>query len=257
MPAPINTFKRALADGQTLFGCWLSLADAGAAEIVGTTGFDWVLIDAEHAPNDIRSIRAQLSALQDSDSPALVRVPVGETWLIKQVLDVGAQTVMVPMVESADQARELVRACTYPPGGTRGVGTAAARATRFGATGDYVATADAQICLLVQVESRAGIAALDDILAVDGIDGVFIGPADLATDMGFKGDMNAPEVQETIRAALGRITAAGKAAGIMSLGDRTPAYLEAGARFVAVAIDVALLVRAARETAAKWIAKAP
>lgn len=253
MPAPINPFKRALADGQPSFGCWLSLADAGAAEIVGAAGFDWVLIDGEHAPNDIRSIRAQLSALGGSGSHTMVRVPVGETWLIKQVLDVGAQTVMVPMVESAEQARELVRACTYPPTGTRGVGAAAARATRFGATGDYVATADAQICLLLQVESRAGIAALDDILAVEGVDGVFIGPADLATDMGFRGDMDAPEVQETIRDALGRIAAAGKAPGIMSLGDRTPAYLDAGAQFIAVAIDVVLLVRAARETAAKWI----
>lgn len=252
MPAPINQFKRALATGKPQFGCWLSLADAGAAEIVGSTGFDWVLIDGEHAPNDIRSIRNQLIALQASDSAAIVRVPIGETWLIKQVLDVGAQTVMVPMVESGDQARELVRACTYPPTGTRGVGAAAARATRFGAINDYVATADEQICLLVQVESRAGITALDDILAVEGVDGVFIGPADLSTDMGFKGDMDAPEVQDTIRDALQRIAAAGKAPGIMTLGDKTPAYLAAGAQFLAVAIDVVLLVKGARETVAKW-----
>lgn len=252
MPAPINEFKQALAAGDTLFGCWLSLADAGAAEIIGTTGFDWVLIDGEHAPNDIRSIRAQLSALQGSNSHVLVRVPIGETWLIKQVLDVGVQTVMVPMVESGDQARDLVRACTYPPDGTRGVGAAAARATQFGTTRDYVATADKQICLLVQVESRAGIAALDDILAVPGVDGVFIGPSDLSTDMGYKGDMQVPEVQDTIRDALGRISAAGKAAGIMSLGERTPDYLAAGARFLAVAVDVALLVRSARDTVEKW-----
>lgn len=252
MPAPINMFKRALAGDKPLFGCWLSLADAGAAEIVGSTGFDWVLIDGEHAPNDIRSIRAQLSALQNSASPALVRVPIGETWVIKQVLDVGAQTIMVPMVESADQARDLVRACTYPPGGTRGVGAAAARATNFGAISDYVSTADDQICLLVQVESRAGIAALDDILEVDGIDGVFIGPADLSTDMGFKGNVDAPEVQDTIRDALKRIAAAGKAPGIMSLGDKTPAYLDAGAKFLAVGIDVVLLVRGARDMVARW-----
>jgi 4-hydroxy-2-oxoheptanedioate aldolase len=252
MPAPINTFKRALADGETLIGCWLSLADAGAAEIVGTTGFDWVLIDAEHAPNDIRSIRNQLSALQASPSQVLVRVPVGETWLIKQVLDVGAQTLLVPMVESGEQARELVRACTYPPNGKRGVGATAARASRFGGYSDYISTADAQICLLVQVENRAGIAALDDILAVEGIDGVFIGPSDLSSDMGYPGNADAPEVQDTIRDALGRIAASGKAAGIMSLGDKTPAYLEAGARFIAVAIDVMLLVNAARDTARKW-----
>ncbi len=252
MPAPINMFKRALAGDKPLFGCWLSLADAGAAEIVGSTGFDWVLIDGEHAPNDIRSIRAQLSALQNSPSPALVRVPVGETWLIKQVLDVGAQTIMVPMVESAEQARELVRACSYPPTGTRGVGAAAARATRFGAIRDYVSTADDQICLLVQVESRAGIAALDEILAVDGVDGVFIGPADLSTDMGFMANVDAPEVQDTIRDALERIAAAGKAPGIMSLGDKTPVYLDAGAKFLAVGIDVVLLVKGARDMVAKW-----
>jgi len=255
MPAPTNLFKRALGDGKTLFGCWLSLADAGAAEIIGTAGFDWVLIDAEHAPNDIRSIRSQLSVLQASPSQVLVRVPVGETWLIKQVLDVGAQTVLVPMVDSADQARELVRACTYPPTGKRGVGATSARASGFGSYGDYTQTADAQICLLVQVESRAGIAALDDILAVEGIDGVFIGPSDLSADMGFPGNADAPQVQDTIRDALGRIAASGKAAGIMSLGDKTEVYLEAGARFVAVAIDVMLLVKAARDTASKWKAR--
>lgn len=252
MPVPVNTFKQALAAGETLFGCWLSLADAGAAEMIGTTGFDWVLIDGEHTPNDIRSIRDQLIALHSSDSHAIVRVPVGETWLIKQVLDVGAQTVMVPMVESAEQVRELVRACTYPPEGNRGVGAIAARASRFGAITDYITTADAQICLLVQVESRAGIAALDEILAVDGVDGVFIGPADLSTDMGFAGNVDAPEVQDTIRDALGRIVAAGKAPGIMSLGDGTPPYLAAGAQFVAVAVDVVMLTSTARAVSAKW-----
>lgn len=252
MPAPINAFKQALAAKDTSFGCWLSLADAGAAEMIGTTGFDWVLIDGEHAPNDIRSIRAQLGALNGSPSHAMVRLPIGETWLIKQVLDVGAQTIMVPMVESGDQARELVRACTYPPTGTRGVGAAAARASGFGAISDYVTTADDQICLLVQVENRAGIAALDDILAVEGVDGVFIGPSDLSTDMGFRGDVDAPEVQDTIRDALGRIAAAGKAPGIMSLGDKTPTYIEAGAQFIAVSVDVVLMLRAARNEAAKW-----
>ncbi len=252
MPAPVNKFKQALQGARPLFGCWLSLADAGAAEMIGTAGFDWVLIDAEHAPNDIRSIRAQLIALQSSASAVIVRVPVGETWLIKQVLDVGAQTVMVPMVESAAQARDLVRACTYPPKGNRGVGAGSARASRFGEVSDYIASADDQICLLVQVETRAGIAALDEILALEGVDGVFIGPSDLSTDMGFKGDIMAPQVQETIRDALGRIAAAGKSPGIMSLGEATPAYLAAGAGFIAVAVDVTLLVKAARATAAKW-----
>lgn len=219
---------------------------------MGTAGFDWLLIDGEHGPNDLRSIRDQLIALETSPSQAIVRVPVGETWIVKQVLDAGAQTILVPMVESAAQAREMVRACTYPPSGTRGVGATPARASRFGAITDYTTTADAQISLLVQVENRAGIAALDDILAVDGIDGVFIGPADLAADLGHPGDAAAPEVQAVILSALARIAEAGKAPGIMALDDRAQTYLDAGARFVAVAIDTLLLARAARQAVARW-----
>lgn len=254
MPAPTNRLKQRLAAGENLFGCWLSLADANAAEIMGTAGFDWLCIDGEHAPNDIRSIRDQLATLQTGASDVIVRVPVGETWIIKQVLDVGAQSVLVPMVESGDQARDLVRACTYPPAGNRGVGASSARATRFGSVADYITTANDQICLIVQVESRAGHAALDDILSVEGLDGVFIGPADLAADMGFPGDSAAPEVQDAIRDILARVQAAGKAAGIMCLDDRAETYLEWGARFVAVGIDVLLMAKAGRALAARWTA---
>ncbi len=253
MPAPINILKRKLAAGDQLFGCWLSLASGPAAEMIGSAGFDWLVIDGEHAPYDISTIRDQLIALESSPSHAIVRVPIGETWVIKQVLDVGAQSIVVPMVESADQARELVRACQYPPTGTRGVGATSARASRFSTIGDYTTTADDQICLLVQVENRAGIAALDEILAVEGIDGVFIGPADLAADMGHLGNPMAPQVQATIHDTLGRIRAAGKAPGIMSLGDDTQTYLDAGAQFVAIGIDILLLVDTARQTAARWI----
>lgn len=250
MPAPVNRLKQRLAAGETLFGCWLSLADANTAEIMGTAGFDWLCIDGEHAPNDIRSIRDQLAVLQSCASEVMVRPPAGEAWIIKQVLDVGAQTLLVPMVESAAQARALVRACTYPPRGIRGVGASSARASRFGAVPDYVTTANGEICLLVQVESRAGHAALDDILGVEGVDGVFVGPADLAADMGHAGNSSAPPVQDAIRDILGRVAAAGKPAGIMCLDDRTPAYLDWGARFVAVGIDALLLAKSARALAA-------
>ena len=257
MPAPENTFKQALARGDTLIGCWLSLADAQAAEMMGTAGFDWLVIDGEHAPNDIRSIRDQLMALAASPSHPVVRVPVGEAWLIKQVLDAGAQTVLVPIVESAEQARALVRACRYPPQGVRGVGGAAARATRFSAIDDYIATADAQICLLVQVENRAGMAALDDILAVEGVDGVFIGPADLSTDMGFAGNSAAPEVQEAIAGAISRIRAAGKAPGVLGVTEEAiGGYLDMGAQFLAVGIDALILVHNARSLAGRWKARA-
>lgn len=253
MPAPVNTFKARLKAGKRLIGCWMGLADINAAEILGTAGFDWIVLDGEHAPNDIRSMRDQLIALETSDSHPVVRVPIGETWMIKQVLDIGAQTILVPIVESREQAEELVRACRYPPDGVRGVGAALARASRFSAIPDYVTTANDQICLLVQVETRAGIAALDGILAVDGVDGVFIGPADLSADMGYGGNPGAPQVQEVILGALQRIADGGKAPGILSTNDTvTEIYRDAGAQFLAVGIDVLMLAQTARAAAAKW-----
>lgn len=254
MPAPINTFKKSLRAGETLFGCWLGLADSFAAELVGTAGFDWLVIDGEHAPNDLRSILAQLQVLEASRSQAVVRVSVGETYILKQVLDAGAQTVLVPMVDSADQARQLVRDVTYPPDGDRGVGYALTRAARFSQIADYGDTADDQICLLIQVESTKGLAALDDILTVDGIDGVFIGPADLAADMGHMGNALHADVQSAIMDALRRIAGAGKAPGILSTDDEmTQKALDAGARFVAVGADVLLLSHAAQALASKWV----
>lgn len=253
MPAPLNTFKKQLAAGETLYGCWLALADAYSAEIMGTAGFDWLVIDGEHSPNDLRSIRDQLMALESSDSHPVVRVPIGEDWIIKQVLDAGAQTVLVPMVDSADQARALVKAVRYPPHGVRGVGSALGRVSRFAEITDYVETANDQICLLVQVESVAGMDALADILTVEGVDGVFIGPADLSADMGFAGNAAAPEVQKVIMDGLAQIEASGKAAGILSMKDEmTRNAHAAGARFIAVSADVTLLAGSARALAAKW-----
>ncbi|OAN77184.1 2-keto-3-deoxy-L-rhamnonate aldolase [Sulfitobacter sp. EhC04] len=257
MPVPVNPFKKALSAGETVFGCWLGLADTFSAELMGTAGFDWLLIDGEHAPNDLRSILAQLQVLAASPSHAVVRLPIGETYMIKQVLDAGAQTVLVPMVESADQARQLVRDVTYPPHGDRGVGYALTRASRFSQITDYGATADAQTCLLVQVENLKGLAALDDILAVDGVDGVFIGPADLAADMGHMGNAQHPDVQTAIMDALRRIKVAGKAPGILSTRDEmTNEALAAGAQFVAVGADVLLLSHTAQALARKWIPQA-
>lgn len=254
MSAPTNKLKQRFQAGDTTFGCWLSFAEAAPAEIMGTAGFDWLVIDGEHAPNDLRSIRDQLMALQSSASSVIVRVPVGEAWIIKQVLDVGAQSVLVPMVESGEQAAQMVRACRYPPNGMRGVGASSTRASRFSSVENYVGTADDQIALILQVESRAGIAALDDILAVEGVDCVFIGPADLAADMGHRDNPGHPEVHDVIVETLGRIAAAGKVAGILSLSDEmAERYVAAGARFVAVAIDVITLSRAARATAKRWI----
>ncbi|MBB3994308.1 4-hydroxy-2-oxoheptanedioate aldolase [Sulfitobacter undariae] len=253
MPAPVNPFKKALAAGEIQFGCWLALADTFSAEMVAQAGFDWLVIDGEHAPNDLRSTLGQLQVIASTDAHAVVRVPVGETYMLKQMLDAGAQTILVPMVESADQARQLVRDVTYPPHGDRGVGYALGRASRFSTITDYGTTADAQICLLVQVENLRGLAQLDDILAVEGVDGVFIGPADLAADMGHMGNANHPDVQAAIMDALARIRAAGKAPGILSTQDEmTNNAIAAGAQFVAVGADVLMLGNAARALASKW-----
>ena len=253
MPAPRNEFKAALARGERQIGCWLGLANPYTAELMGTAGFDWLLIDGEHAPNDLRSIMAQLQVLEASPSHSVVRLPIGETWMIKQVLDIGAQNLLVPMVESAEQAAQLVRAVRYPPKGVRGVGAALARASKFSGIPDYLTTADAEICLLVQVENRAGLAALDGILALDGIDGVFIGPSDLAADMGHIGKPSTQEVQDAIADAVARIKQAGKAAGILATDPETAAkYAGLGVTFLAVGLDVTLLAGAARKLATQY-----
>jgi len=253
MAAPENRFKSALHRGEMLYGCWAGFADPYATEVLATAGFDWLVLDGEHAPNDLRSLMAQLQVLQGRDSQPVVRLPMGEAWLIKQVLDAGAQTLLIPMVESAEQARALVRAMRYPPEGIRGAGAALARASQFSSIPDYTLTADAQMCLLVQVETRAGVSALDEILDVEGVDGVFIGPSDLAADMGYPGQKASDAVQAVIRDALGRIAASDKAAGILAVDEDTArAYRDWGAQFLAVGIDVLMLAQAARATIGRW-----
>ncbi len=253
MPAPENRFKSVLQSGQMLYGCWAGFADPYATEVLASAGFDWLVIDGEHAPNDLRTITAQLQVLDGKHSAPVVRPPMGEPWLIKQLLDIGAQTLLIPMVESAQQARDLVRAVRYPPDGIRGSGAALARASRFSDIPDYITTANDQICLLVQIETRAGIAALEDIARVDGIDGLFIGPSDLSADMGYRGDSSAPEVQQVIRDALARIGASGKAPGILAVDPETARiYRDWGAQFLAVGIDVLMLAQTARATVKHW-----
>lgn len=253
MPAPTNTFKAALDRGDMQYGCWAGFADPYPTEVLATAGFDWLVIDGEHAPNDIPTIMAQLAVLDGKHSEGVVRLPMGEAWLIKQVLDAGAQSLLIPLVDSAEQARDLVRATYYPPQGIRGSGAALARASQFSAIPDYVATANDQICLLVQVETKAGIDALDDILTVDGVDGVFIGPSDLAADMGHLGDSSNPQVQAVIKDALARIAASNKAAGILAVDhDTATQYRDWGAQFLAVGIDVLMLATTSRTTMARW-----
>ena len=214
-------------------------------EICAGAGYDWLLLDAAHAPNDIPLLVAQLQAIKGTPSHAIIRPPIGETWIVKQLLDIGAQTLLIPMIESKAQAEAMVKAVRYPPHGVRGVGAALARASAFNRIPDYLQTANDEICLLLQVESRAGLAAIDDIASTEGVDGVFVGPADLAADMGYLGKPGLPEVQVAVENALLKIQSHGKAAGVL-IGDLalSKRYLELGATFVAIGNDVTLFASA-------------
>jgi 4-hydroxy-2-oxoheptanedioate aldolase len=253
MDMPVNTFKHRLRSGEAQIGLWLGLADAYCAELAANAGFDWLLIDGEHAPNDLRGLLGQLQAVAPYPSQPVIRPVIGDTALIKQVLDIGVQTLLVPMVESAEQARELVRAIHYPPHGVRGVGSALARASRWNSIAGYLDKADEQMCLLLQIENREGLANLEAIAAVEGVDGVFIGPADLSASMGHRGNPGHPEVQAAIEDAIARIRSAGKAAGILS-ADQALArrYIELGAAFVAVGVDTTVLMRGLQSLAAAF-----
>ena len=242
-----NAFKAALARREPQVGLWLALANSYTAEICATAGFDWLLIDGEHAPNDVRSILTQLQSIASYPGHAIVRPVIGDVALIKQLLDIGAQTLLVPMVDTAEQARALVAATRYPPEGIRGNGSMIARVTRWGLQDDYVEKANDEICLLIQAETRCALDNLEAICAVDGVDGVFVGPADLAASLGHRSNPGHPDVQAAIDDALTRIFASGKAAGILSSDvAQAKRYLDMGCTFVAVGVDARLLAGAAR-----------
>jgi len=252
MSAQANRIKAALARGEMQIGVWLGLTSPAVAEIAGGAGFDWALIDAEHGPNDLARIEAQLRALAATGTPAAVRVPAGEAWMLKRVLDLGAQTVMVPMVETGDDAARLARAMRYPPEGTRGIAHALVRASGYGADRDYLRTANAEICLIVQAESRRAVENIDAIAGTPGVDAVFVGPADLAADLGHPGDPGAPEVRAAIARVAAGVQKAGKALGYLSFDPAEfVAARDRGVRFLAVAADVTALGGALRSRAAE------
>jgi 4-hydroxy-2-oxoheptanedioate aldolase len=254
MAAVENRFKLALRQGRAQIGLWQALASPYAAEICAGAGFDWLLFDGEHAPNDVPGLLAQLQAVGASDTHPVARPPFGETWIIKQYLDIGFRTLLVPMVETAAQAEALVRAMRYPPEGIRGVGAAIARASGWNRQGDYLAWANEQVCLLVQVETRRGLENLDAIAGVEGVDGVFIGPADLSASLGHRGDPGHPEVQAAIEDAITRVRAAGKAPGILTSSEALARrYLDLGCRFVAVGADLSVFVGAIDALARRFI----
>ncbi len=237
-----NKLKSALARGEMQIGTWLNLLSPAAAEMAAAAGFDWCLIDGEHGPYDVSGILSQLRALAAFDTSPVVRVPIGEAWVIKQVLDLGVWNLLVPMVDTPEQAAEMVAATRYAPEGVRGMGAAVARASGFGLDTDYLKEANGKICLLVQAETRLALENLDAIATTEGVDGVFIGPADLSADMGYPGNPAAPEVRAAIKDAVGRIRAAGKAAGIIHYDAADFSYYrDIGVNFLGVSSDASLL----------------
>ncbi len=240
-----NVFKRRLAAGETQIGLWCSLCSNIAAEIVADSGFDWLLHDTEHSPNEIPSVLAALQAVQGRPTASVVRPAWNDLVLIKRILDIGAQTIIVPYVQNAEEAQRAVAATRYPPAGIRGV-AGATRASRFARTTDYLTRANDEICVLVQVETGEALNQLEAIAAVDGVDGIFIGPSDLSASLGHIGRPAHADVQAAIEKAGRRIRAAGRGAGILTSNEsEARRYIDWGYNFVAVGSDIGLLSRAA------------
>ncbi|WP_033451385.1 2-dehydro-3-deoxyglucarate aldolase [Bordetella bronchiseptica] len=242
-PLP-NRFRQRILAREQLIGYWLSLASHITAEVAGMADFDWLLLDAEHSPNDVPLLLQQLQALQGSASAAVGRPSWNDPVEIKRMLDIGFYNLLIPFIESVDDARRAVAATRYPPQGMRGV-SVAQRSNRYGTVTDYLRTINDNICVLLQIESRPGVEAVDEIAAVDGVDGVFIGPSDLAAALGHLGNPGHPEVQEAIRHLHGRVAAQGKAVGILApVQADARRYLDMGAHFVAVGSDLGVFKQA-------------
>jgi 4-hydroxy-2-oxoheptanedioate aldolase len=249
------TFRAALAEAsRPLAGIWVCTGSPLVAEICAGSGLDWVLIDMEHSPNGLESVLAQLQAVAAYPVTPVVRVPIGDVVTIKQVLDLGAQNLLVPMVSSRADAEAAVAAVRYPPRGNRGVGSALARSARWNRVDDYLRDADEHVSLFVQIETAAGVEAAAEIAAVDGVDGVFVGPSDLAASMGVLGQQTHPDVVAAVHRAFDAVRAAGKPVGVNAFDPAAAdAYLGSGASFILVGADVALLARGSEALAARWV----
>jgi 4-hydroxy-2-oxoheptanedioate aldolase len=252
MDIPLNTLKHNLQAGKLQTGCWVSLASHASAEICAGAGFDWILIDMEHAPNELHMVHHQLHAAAAYPASVVVRAPWNDTVLIKRLLDVGVQSLLLPYVQTEAEARRAVAAVRYPPRGVRGVSTSS-RANRFGRVTDYFKRGEDELCLILQMETRSALAQLETIAAIDGVDGLFIGPQDLAADLGHLANPAHPEVQAVIADAIPRMKKTGKAAGILAFVEADARkWIEHGARFVAVTSDQFLLARETAAVAARY-----
>jgi 4-hydroxy-2-oxoheptanedioate aldolase len=252
MDFPRNAFKAALAASKLQIGLWSSLASNMAAEIIGDCGFDWILFDTEHSPNETPDLLAQLQASQKGTATPVVRPAWNDMVLIKRCLDIGAQSLLIPYVQNADEAKAAVRATRYPPDGVRGVATSS-RASRYGRIPGYLQKANSEICVLVQAETRVALDQLEAIAAVPGVDGVFIGPADLAASLGHIGNPQHADVQAALKDAVTRLKKVGKPAGILTANEEEARrYIEWGYLFVAVGADVGLLSKNAEALAKRF-----
>ncbi|HEV2487292.1 MAG TPA: HpcH/HpaI aldolase/citrate lyase family protein [Terracidiphilus sp.] len=249
---PRNAFKQALAKGERQVGLWSGLASPIAVEILAGAGFDWIVIDGEHGPNDISTLLPQLLAMRGGTAEPVFRIPWNDMVIIKRALDVGARTLLIPFVQNAEEARRAVAATRYPPMGIRGV-SVTPRANDYGRIQNYHKNAHLDTCVLVQVETRAALKEIEAIAAVEGVDGIFIGPSDLAADFGYLGNSKHPDVQEALKDAATRIRAAGKAAGMLTgnLDDVEP-LIAMGFNFTAVGSDVGILAHGAEQLATRF-----
>jgi 4-hydroxy-2-oxoheptanedioate aldolase len=252
MNVPPNPFKHALVAGKQQIGLWVSLASPYSAEIVAGAGFDWLVIDTEHSPNEVDTTLAQLQVMAAYPVSPVVRPAWNDKVLIKRHLDIGAQTLLIPYVQTRAEAEEAVAAIRFPTRGVRGV-AGVTRASRFGRVSDYATRAESELCLLVQIETRQGLANLEAIATTEGVDGVFIGPADLAAGLGHLGEIGHAEVQAAIRDGIARIRACGKGAGILATDEPSARrYMEWGTNFTAVGLDVMVLGRELEKLSAKF-----
>lgn len=243
----LNSFRQRLLNNEVLIGCWCMLTNPISTEVLGLAGFDWLLLDGEHAPNNINTFITQLMALKASNSAAFVRPPTNDTVIIKQLLDIGFYNFLIPMVEDETQARCAVAATRYPPEGIRGV-SIAHRSNRYGTIDNYFNEINENISVVVQIESKKAIDNIDAIAAISGVDGIFVGPGDLSAAMGHLGNTAHAEVQSAIRHIFARAKIQGKACGILApLLTDARRYLENGATFVAVGSDLGILRKFSQE----------
>lgn len=250
---PVNRLKRALAEGRSQIGLWCSLASHITTEIVAGSGFDWLLLDTEHSPNELTMVHRQLQAMTGGTASAVVRPAWNDPVLFKRFLDIGVQSFVVPFVQNADEARRAVAATRYPPHGIRGVAVSV-RANNYGRVKDYTKSVHDELCVFVQIETRVALSNIEAIAAVDGVDGLFIGPSDLAADFGHLGNNAHPDVRAAIGDAVGRIRQAGKVAGILApIETDARHWLNLGCQFVGVGSDVGLLARQSEALAARFV----